>query len=56
MAMAHMITQVDALSQHLEARGILSAIGNAILVVLLVVLLIGVLIGFFIGRAFGRRR
>ena len=52
--MTHAIVRTSVLVQHLEARGILSAIGHFVGVLLLVVLLIGMLIGFFLGRMFRR--
>jgi hypothetical protein len=50
----HAMAQTLVVVQHVEARGILSAIGHFVGILLLVVLLIGMLIGFFVGRMFRR--
>jgi hypothetical protein len=50
----HVMAQTLVLTQQVEARGILGAIGHFVGVVLVVVLLIGMLIGFFLGRMFRR--
>lgn len=53
------IQTLTASTEHLQARGLLSAIGHGVLVIVLVIffigLILGLIIGFAIGRAVGRR-
>ncbi|HEX4362270.1 MAG TPA: hypothetical protein VH141_32355 [Pseudonocardia sp.] len=56
MIAMHTANQLLALTQHVEAAGLLQTIRRAIFAFLAIVFLIGGLVGFFIGKAFGGRR
>ncbi|HEY4007090.1 MAG TPA: hypothetical protein VGM60_18155 [Pseudonocardia sp.] len=55
MIVTHAMSQVLALSDHLQAAGILQTIRRAIFGFLAIIFVIGGIVGFFIGKAFGRR-
>ena len=51
----HALSQVLALTQHIEAAGRLQISRRTIFGFLAIVFVVGGLVGFFIGKAFGRR-
>lgn len=55
MLVTHALPHVLAMTEHLEAAGILQIIRRTLLGFLAIVFLLGGLVGFFIGKAFGRR-
>jgi hypothetical protein len=50
MPITHLTADVVALTQYIDAAGLLQTLRNAVLVFLLIVFLIGLMLGFFIGR------
>jgi hypothetical protein len=55
MLTTHALSQVLALTQHIEAAGLLQIVRRTIFGFLAIVFVVGGLVGFFIGKAFGRR-
>ncbi len=55
MIVTHAMTQVLAITEHVEAANFLQIVRRTIFGFLAVVFVIGGLIGFFVGKAFGRR-
>ncbi|HEY2203399.1 MAG TPA: hypothetical protein VGH99_02825 [Pseudonocardia sp.] len=55
MIVTHAMTDVLALTEHIQAAGFLQTLRRAVFGFLAIVFVLGGLVGFFIGKAFGSR-